>query len=375
MSAKRHLFGLSAITALVLVFSGCTAQAPTAAPTLAPAGGPGAKPGPDALATRVIEDARKEGVVNARLSTSFGIPLQRRLVKEVEEVYGVSLRLEYTGAKNYSQEAATVLAEYKAGISSQDLTVFSGSNMMKLIDAGAMQPVDWLPLLPQGTPDTIVLPGGFGVNLFTAHNGIIYNPRKVAAGEVPRTWRDLADPRWKGRIGITNFPSAWTFLAYLNGVEAALDDLRAIMKNRPVTGSYSELLNRYHIGEIDVSEALTNDIARVKEKGVPGEFASLEFSGYGSHYLLVTRYAQHPNAAKLVAAYLAGPRGFKITLEAGMGSVFYPGNLEHDIAGRNKERGLPAFNFQTDAKYRAFELSPEREKLSQEVTRIFLTGG
>ncbi|MBI4334111.1 MAG: extracellular solute-binding protein [Chloroflexi bacterium] len=327
----------------------------------------------DALA-QVIEGARKEGVIAGRLSTNLNIPLQQRLVQEIEEAYGVRLRLEYTAAKGYAKEAATVLGEYKAGISIQDLTTFSGGNMMKLIDAGAIQPVDWLPLLPQGTPPDIILPGGFGVNVYTQFNGIIYNPGKVAAGEVPKTWRDLAHPKWKGRIGIRDARSDWVFLAYLRGWDESLETLRAIMKNKPIVGEPSSLQNRYEIGEIDLYQGMSNDTQRLELKKVPAKFTSLDFSGHTSIYVLVTRYAQHPNAAKLVAAYLAGPKGLKIRLEAGGGTLFYPGNSEHDLALKNKERGLPSLSFDSDARFRAFEMSPETDKFSEEVARIWMTG-
>ena len=40
-----------------------------------------------------------------------------------------------------------------------------------------------------------------------------YNTNLVSAAEVPKSWEDLLDPKWKGYIGITTDVKCWTTLA------------------------------------------------------------------------------------------------------------------------------------------------------------------
>ncbi len=53
--------------------------------------------------------------------------------------------------------------------------------------------------------------------------GLAYNPQKLAPADLPRSWADLADPRWKGQIEIWDPAESGTAMLFL---ESAL--LRAI---------------------------------------------------------------------------------------------------------------------------------------------------
>ena len=48
-----------------------------------------------------------------------------------------------------------------------------------------------------------------------------YNTKLVSAAEAPKSWGDLLDPKWKGKIGITTDMKVWTTLALEEGGSAS----------------------------------------------------------------------------------------------------------------------------------------------------------
>ncbi len=67
----------------------------------------------------------------------------------------------------------------------------------------------------------------------------VYNKNLVSEDEVPRTWADLADPKWKGKIHIANpTASSAAYLAMVNWVEVGGWELvEAIAPNLVITES------------------------------------------------------------------------------------------------------------------------------------------
>jgi ABC-type Fe3+ transport system substrate-binding protein len=97
----------------------------------------------------------------------------------------------------------------------------------------------------------------------------------------------------------------------------------------------------------------------------------LDVSFSTTHFAIVMKGAKHPNAAKLVAIYLAGPEGHKLMLEeAGEGSLFYPGDVEQEIAQEDRRRGLKMYNPTTWPGAMDLLLSQKGAQTEQEIGRI-----
>jgi hypothetical protein len=85
--------------------------------------------------------------------------------------------------------------------------------------------------------------------------------------------------------------------------------------------------------------------------------------------------APHPNAAKLVALYLAGPEGYRLMAEtAGAGNMLYPGNTEYDIDKQDKAQGLHFDGAISDERLWKFMSSNEFQELSKKIDMIFKGG-
>ena len=108
---------------------------------------------------------------------------------------------------------------------------------------------------------------------------------------------------------------------------------------------------------------------------MPAAWQSLEISQVQNFSTSVRKGARHPNAAKLVALYLASPQGAKFTLEESRsGNMYYPGNYEHDIATQDKKQGVREAFPEKDPKIIKFVLSEESYRLEKEI-KLILAGG
>jgi iron(III) transport system substrate-binding protein len=156
-------------------------------------------------------------------------------------------------------------------------------------------------------------------------SGIMYNRNAVSAADAPKTWQALLDPRWRGRIILTDptsspaFVDLWWSVARRNGGMNYLTRLRA---QAP----------RLYSGVAPLTQALASGEAAIAVPGVPAILGPLVDRGAplamntpgvttGPEAVIgITRNAQHPNAARLFAYWLLTPGG-QAALNADPGSI------------------------------------------------------
>lgn len=335
--------------------------------------------------TQIIEGAKKEGTVSVTLKSSFTPQSLTRLEREIKDKYGVSLRIVCAPSSSYPKDYSQALMELKAGAPvSYDLMTFNSKFVLNGFRDGIFEKMDWKPLLLRGTPPEVMLGlppqlkdlFGLGLTYYTSHKGIIYNPEKIPSDKVPKTLADLADPKWKGKLGVANYTSNWAELSYIRGKDKTFSELRAIMKSKPLQGRYVDLLNRYLLGEINIQYTTSEWLKNITDKGMPAAWQSFDFSDVGLYNLVLRKGARHPNAAKLVAVYITSSEGAKFTLEeGGSGNLYYPGNFEHDIKLQDEKQGFKTVLKESQIELMQFMGSKEAEVWEQEIKLIFEAGG
>lgn len=338
-----------------------------------------AQQAPSPLA-QVIEGAKKEGTVSVHLAPSLKQDAIPRLEREIRGKYGVDLKINFTPMGIMPQDIAKIVMEHKAGaVPSFDLMTMAQDEMFPYMEAGAGQRIDWEPLAREvgvpvgaimGRPPELEVFRGYGLSYFTCHRGLMYNPKVVPPSEVPKKFSDLANPRWKGQLGTRGVASNFVRLSYYLGEDHVLNSLRAIMKNGVITDRQSNLANRFRLGEISMAYMVSEFLGDVR-RSMPAEWQSLEVSLVSYFYTTVPTGALHPNAAKLVALYLAGPGGYKLMTDAGTGNILYKGNIDYDIAQQDKAQGLPVDGAFTDEKLWKFMTSDECKELGKKIRAIF----
>ncbi|HLY67947.1 MAG TPA: extracellular solute-binding protein, partial [Chloroflexota bacterium] len=68
----------------------------------------------------------------------------------------------------------------------------------------------------------------------TQYWAIAYNTDKVKTTDLPKTWEDLTNPVWKGRIGLGDRPQLWVLQLWKTwGAQRASDLLKKLFANGP----------------------------------------------------------------------------------------------------------------------------------------------
>jgi iron(III) transport system substrate-binding protein len=143
----------------------------------------------------LVEAAKKEGKVV--WYTSLALPSAEKVAKLFETVHpGIKVEVHRTGSQRILQR---VMQELQANIKNVDVIHTS--------DAGHFELLKDRKLLARHTPKGVeAFPAGFKdkdgyyYGLRATVNVIAYNTQKIPAAEAPKTWKDLLDPRWKGKL-------------------------------------------------------------------------------------------------------------------------------------------------------------------------------
>lgn len=384
--------------ALLLTLVACSFAAPPPTPTTAPpkpaataapvsqtpaapkpastAAAPSAeKSAPSALA-QIVEGAKKEGKVFVVLSSNLTGKGLERLRQGVREMFGTDLEINYEPVQSYTTITAKAIAEHKAGATSTfDLVQSSEVSVATAIDAGIVQKVDWKPLLAPGSTPEMIEWDGYGLTIYNGHVGLAFNPKMVPSAEAPRTFHDLGDPKWRGKVSINSSTSPYLKRAIVKGDDETIADLRSIIRNQPLVDVYARMTTRFLAGEYPMSLTGSMYFENIRREGYPAEWRSLDFSDLSPHVVMVLKNAAHPNAAKLVALFIASPQGQKIVMEeTSSGNVYYPGNYEYEIHQQDLKAGLKVFSVQTWPGAKDFLMSDRGKQLDKVLGEV-LKGG
>ena len=325
---------------------------------------------------QVIAGARAEGEVTATLHTSWPPEGIQQLEDAIEREYGVRLKINFTPIGNYTQRAAQFLSEVEANATpSFDLYQSSDTTSATLRRANAVEPVRWAALLPAGTPPGAIVADGEHVVVYTDHTGLMTDPAVVSDADVPRSLKDLGNPKWRDKVIL--FATASNYLPWVIrlGREETLAAVRAAVRNGAITDTFPGMLTRYAAKEYPLVTIGVTFHHLAQARGIPSRFTPLDFSYNTDHHVSVARRAVHPNAAKLLAAVLAGPEGQRIEGQhIGVGSRYYADTREAQLEHEALAAGYPSFTWIDNPDGLTFALSPEGEALMGEIDQI-LKGG
>ncbi|MBI4288908.1 MAG: extracellular solute-binding protein [Chloroflexi bacterium] len=210
---KRSIFRLVYLLGLVsVVLIGCASPPSTATPTPAPA--PTAAPQPiapaaatpaaaDAVWQKVIADAKKEGTVTLY---SFGFigDLGNATRAAFKERYGINLEF-ITGTG--SQLLPRIQSEYRSGQNVADVLEGSDINAIFAKKEGLTQAYGDLPEMR--SKDAWIVDPHFDkegqIIAYTFTNYPLWiNTKLLSPADAPRSWKAVADPKWKGKIVVTD---------------------------------------------------------------------------------------------------------------------------------------------------------------------------
>jgi iron(III) transport system substrate-binding protein len=245
---------------------------------------------------RLVAAAKREGALN--LYASMAEKDLRRLVAEFEKRYGVKVNVWRSGKNKVLQRVVT---EARAGRFEVDVVHNPSPEMELLHRERLLQPVR-SPYQDKLIPEAVAPHrewAGPRVYIFVQ----AYNTRKVKRDELPKSFSDLLDPRWKGRLAIEGKEQEWFFtLVHAMGEESGLRLFRELVaKNGLSVRSGNALLNNLVVaGEVPLALTLYSYLPeQSKRAGAPIDWLALKPTIAYTDGIGVTKHAAHPNAAVL----------------------------------------------------------------------------
>ena len=272
-----------------------------------------AQTGGDAL-KQLVAAAQREGELNVFGSGDWNSPqLMAALEKGLNKTYGIQVRLKTTPGPSASKLMPRIIDEAKTGRPASTDVFFAPSRQQIPSDqAGALLRVDWKKLMP-GLKDEEIGINGAAVVIGASIHIIGYNTNLVKAKDLPKSYKDFTNPRYKGKIGTTVFAVGWVEAAIHLGEEEATRIVDAMVANGTIIGTTrTGVHNRVATGEFPIFAFDTKPVAysRLKAKGAPVDFTTMDdfMSGTASE-VSVPKTSAHPNLAKLLSVYMLTKQG------------------------------------------------------------------
>jgi iron(III) transport system substrate-binding protein len=295
-------------------------------------GGPAlaAAPAPAAVTPELIAAAKKEGSVV--FYTSIELQTAEKLAKAFEAAYPeIKVQVERNGAERIFQRLAQ---ERGSNIHAAD--VVEASDMGALI---LWKRQGWLaPFVPA---DVAKWPaeqrdadGQFATVRFNL-SPIVYNSRLIKPEEAPKSFADLLDKKWDGKL-VKAHPG------YSGTIMTVTYEM-----SRDLGWDYFKKLGQQHVMQVQSGAEPPKKVAQGERPVAAdgGEYLPLQMRSTGAPLELVYPSegtptipggagimidAPHPNAARLFASYLFSREGQQVLSDMGWMRSFHPDVKMHD---------------------------------------------
>ncbi len=277
-----------------------------------------AAPPPEAVTPVLIDAAKKEGQVI--WYTSADLQLAQLVGQAFEKKYpGVSVRVERAGAERIYTRIGQ---EYASGIHAVD-AVSTGDAAQFL----AWKKLGFLaPYVPEDVakyiPSEHREPDGFYATVRSSLCVIAYNTELVKKDDAPKSFADLLDPKWRGKIVKAHPSYSGTIMTstYQMVRELGWSYLEKLAQQNVLqVQSATDTPKKIMLGERAVmADGNEYNVLLLKEAGKPVEVV---YASEGSPFIVqpsaIFAAAPHPNAARLFENYLFSVEGQQLFVDAG----------------------------------------------------------
>jgi iron(III) transport system substrate-binding protein len=252
---------------------------------------------------RLIDGAKQEGTFT--LYSSTAPEDMNPVIDAFKKKYGIDVQFWRSSSDGIVQRA---VAENRAGRCLVDAFTSVAAELEALHREKLLYAVK-TPLAAELMPQAMRPHGEWvatRLNIFSA----AYNTNLVKKDEVPKSYEDLKDPKWKGRLAIEPGDSDWfSAIVPKMGREKALK----LFKDIALTNGYSYrkghtlLANLVAAGEVPLALTTYNyKPEQLKKSGAPIEPLYLAPLIALPNGAAVSRCATHPNAAVLFYDFMVG---------------------------------------------------------------------
>jgi len=268
------------------------------------------------LAT-LIKAAQAEGMLNLVWgeNTFRGLQGVRELVSGMNKQFGTSIIANWTPGPSQPQMAAKIAQEFAAGVPATSDVYIGGSETYIATLATPLMVLDqfdWASTFPQIDPGAVSLKGA-ALEISGRFPGIVYNTKLIASNDVPKSLKDLLNPKLKGKVSTQPYISYFDILSGPKqwGPERTTDyvqKLSAQVSGLMRCGEYERVIS----GEFPIHALACGEggVLPFIEKGAPLRYVIPSDAAMVTHrYCAVPKNGRAKNAAKLFCAFLMTKSG------------------------------------------------------------------
>jgi iron(III) transport system substrate-binding protein len=249
----------------------------------------------------LIEGARKEGGLTLYTSQQLGDT--NPIVEAFEKKYGLKVKVWRSGPDNVvpriTNEARSKRFEF-------DVVETEGQALEALHREKQLQAVK-TPYLNDLLPHAL-RPHGEWIGTRLLVFAQAYNTNLIKKEDLPKSYQELADPKWKGKLGIESKDDEWFYaLVQQLGEERGLKLFREIGASNgfSIRKGHTLLTNLVASGEVPLALSVYNArVEQLKSKGAPIDWFVLQPAIAQVNGAAVSRNAQHPYSALLFLDFL-----------------------------------------------------------------------
>ena len=270
-------------------------------------------------AQQLLDGARKEGQVvlySAAIVNQALRPIAEAFMKKypfVKVTYWRADTEEIIAKLSAEVRAKNVMADLVEGTGVGELAVESGLTVPFTTPA-----TDELPEMYRD-------PRGNWASTRISYFGLAYNTKLVPADQVPKTYEDLLDPKWKGKLAwrintSSGTPLFITTIRLTLGEDKAKDYFDKLAQQKIInfgSGSARTLVDRVIAGENPIAlNIFAHHPLISKAKGAPVNTQLLGPVPSTAGTMVVPRGVHHPYAAMLLADFIISKEGQSIFAKA-----------------------------------------------------------
>ncbi len=257
----------------------------------------------------IIEGAKKEGTFV--LYTSMNTP-------DVNAVFGAfQKKYPFLSPKNYSTRSAALLqriiTETQAGRYSADVIQGNIFTLYVLSQKGIT--AKYISPEAAGIPSDFRDPEGHWTAVYQQLNVIGFNSKVVNPKEAPRSYEDLLNPKWKGKMALDDKQYVWfDGLLKVMGQEKGMAFMKKVATQDIHFRSGQTLLaDLLAAGEFGILiNTRPENMVELKRKGAPTDWAAPNPTTVNILPIGVATRAPHPNAARLFIDYMLSEEGQRV---------------------------------------------------------------
>ncbi len=268
---------------------------------------------------RLVEGAKKEGKLV--LYSAMIVNQALRPISTAFQAKYPFVKMSYWRADS-EEIMVKFAAEFRANNVVGDVLEAGGAGALA-VEAGYAQPM-WSPefaAIPEQRRD----PNGLWAPTRMNYFSVAYNTRLVSAEEAPKTFDDLLDPKWKGKMAwptgtasaaplfVTNLRTAW-------GEEKALSYLKKLSEQKIInygSGTARSLVDRVMAGEFPIALQIYAHHPLISAgKGAPVAARMMSPTPSTSGTLVIPKGAKNVHSAVLLLDFILSQEGQKTLAQA-----------------------------------------------------------